>query len=205
MFQKHVKFSIINKNKMSSKIKTSTKIIFTAVLVSVLIIVAHQYVHFTNLLLEAWLDFYAGLIIFLSIIVYSFTRVRRSYALLSLLFWVPFLLVYTLMGLLVVSVSGANQELQRIHLNGSDLVVYRTNCGATCSYGLLIRNEKTFFFGQLQNIDIVESYDKAYDIAFEKVDDDRIRVSKVEFYKDRGLSDEVPKVGDVWTVSKQDN
>jgi hypothetical protein len=96
---------------------------------------------------------------------------------------VPFAM--TSLDLLVTPVGesdGIYTPIGRLPLpHGGTLVIYRTNCGAMCDYGVVVRQERTLVPGLLLVRNIYQRY-HAQDAAVEILAPDLVRVEKCKVH-----------------------
>lgn len=182
-------------------IKKSTKVILALIGLCLVLSIAHGYIGFVNTNIEDWFQFCINLIVAILTVTYLSFKSKRIYSIIALVILIPLFLPY--MALVVLTSSdGYLTQLQSIPFDDLDVVVYQTNCGAACSYGLWIRTEKKYFFNTLQTLNTIRSFGKAYDIELEKVSDSEVKVTDLKFYEERDerYSGKKPEVGEVWNI-----
>jgi hypothetical protein len=78
--------------------------------------------------------------------------------------------------------NGVYEEIQRIHFERKDFVVYRTNCGATCDYGIVLMQERHFIPEMTWDPYVLRSYAHAKDVYFKKIGASTVILDKVSGY-----------------------
>ncbi len=182
-------------------IKKSTKIICALIALCVISSIAHLYVSFVNTKIEDWFQFYMNLSIAVLVVIYLLLSVKKTYSIILGVILLPIFLLY--MALVVLSsTDGYLTELQRLQFSDYNLAVYKTNCGTTCSYGVLVRKEKRYFFETIQRVEKIRSYNKAESITIEKVGENQVRVTEIDFYKNRDQEyyGKNPEIGEIWDI-----
>lgn len=72
------------------------------------------------------------------------------------------------------------EEIRRVQMKNSDVVVYLTNGGATTDFGTVIQKEKKLGLG-LKKISNIDGIYHTNDIEIEKESDDSILIKKIHF------------------------
>ena len=67
--------------------------------------------------------------------------------------------------------------LQRLTVGGSDVVLYRTNCGATCSFGLEARQERALIPHRFNLVRVIAHWYPASEGALEATGPQRVRIN----------------------------
>jgi hypothetical protein len=109
----------------------------------------------------------------LKILTYSILAFVLLISIIIFFFW-----MITYYDIEETGVDLAREKIHAIHLANKDLVVYRTNCGATCSFGLEVNEERTLISGIKYSKNILSFY-PGYDIEFE-INSDSVKIKSLE-------------------------
>jgi hypothetical protein len=119
--------------------------------------------------------------------IYGFSRIWRWVAALMLLPLLLCSLVALLMNALDLSVRTSDGslagfgEISRVHVpDGSDLVVYSVDCGATCSYYVMLRHEQSLI-GPLLLVHVVIRPEPGESMSLRLVDAHNVEVDGEQY------------------------
>ncbi len=110
---------------------------------------------------------------------YTLTKVAVTIALMPLLFasiFAGFVEVYSASEVLLTGSNPTFELLARTSMDGYSVAAYRTNCGAPCSFGVYLLQERPIFPGVLL-VRALDSFDSADGASFEKLGGNRLRVN----------------------------
>lgn len=170
---------------------TASERIFVGVLMLALLVMgaANIGIEFESWHLRQWVSFlFYWAPLFLFIVAFS---MRRTWwriaaivisAILTLLAIIPALVVT-----ITIVLSGGEamqEEISRQTFDKSDLVLYRTNCGAMCSYGLILQQEKHLLPG-LRLTRWLGAWDPAKEAKIDVISSEQIHIEVAPYESKR--------------------